>query len=93
MVQYAEDKFGGFVKIRKEVAKKSFYGGNIVCAPGQGVDGYGRKITSDWLVRFNGEKKTYRVYITQISNAGSAWIIRDRQKYHLRDMDYVPEEK
>jgi len=93
MVQYVEDKFGSYVKIRREVKKRYLYGGNIVCNPGQSKDGYGRKIASDWVVRFAHEKKEYRVYITQISNSGSVWIIKNRLKYHLREIDYVREVK
>jgi hypothetical protein len=84
-VQYAEDKFGPYVKFRKDVARH----GIMQVAPGQGSDGYGMKIVSDWMIRFEGEKKAHRVYITQISNAGSAWIEKNGEKYFLRDIDYV----
>ena len=36
------------------------------------ASGYGKKLTSQWKVRFNG--KLYRVYITSYSNSGTAWF-------------------
>ena len=41
--------------------------------PGQGADGYGRKISTDFVVRYGG--RTRRVYVCQISNAGTAYVI------------------
>lgn len=43
--------------------------------------GYGKKIPSHRCVKFNG--RVYRVYITQISNAGSAWIMVKGEKLFL----------
>jgi hypothetical protein len=48
------------------------------------ASGYGAKIASHRMVRLpNGRK--YRVYVTQISNAGSAWITLGGKKLYLRD--------
>lgn len=44
--------------------------------------GYGMKIPSTQCVRLNG--RVYRVYVTQISNAGSAWIKVKGEKLFLR---------
>ena len=41
--------------------------------PGQGADGYGRKIATDYVVRYGG--RTRRVYVCQISNAGTLYVI------------------
>ena len=58
--------------------------------PGQGADGYGSKITTDWVVVFNGDtrKIKHRVYATCYSNAASHWIMVEKQKYHLMDGDF-----
>lgn len=50
---------------------------------GQGVDGYGKKIRSCYLVRLNGGRWR-RCYHTQISNAGSIWVMVGNQTYHFR---------
>lgn len=36
------------------------------------ASGYGMRLNSGWKINFN--NKLYRVYITQISNASSAWF-------------------
>ena len=42
---------------------------------GRNVDGYGRKIpTGQWLKVKN---RWRRIYVTQYSNAGTAWVIVD----------------
>jgi len=51
--------------------------------PGQRMDGYGTKITSRYLARVG--SRWHRVYITQISNAGSAWIKIGGRKLHIND--------
>jgi hypothetical protein len=60
--------------------------GGGVRYPGQGVDGYGRKIASRYMVRLLDSGTWYRVYITQISNAGSAWIMRRGKKLFIQDV-------
>ena len=54
--------------------------------PGQSMEGYGTKISSDWMCEIN--KRNYRVYITQISNCGSLWITFKGQKYFFHDYDF-----
>lgn len=44
-------------------------------------DGYGLKIPSRFMVKYQG--KWRRVYITQYSNAGSAWIIVNGNRVYL----------
>jgi hypothetical protein len=46
--------------------------------------GYGMKLTSRRIVRLPDGRKR-RVYITQISNAGSAWITLGGKRLYLRD--------
>lgn len=41
--------------------------------PGQRADGYGRKISTDYVARYGG--RTRRVYVCQFSNAGTAYVI------------------
>ncbi len=58
--------------------------------PGQDADGYGKKISTDYMIRFrDGGKKWYRVYITQYSNAGTAWIEREGKQYVVRDGEFA----
>jgi len=49
------------------------YGGPHNPRPGQGADGYGRKISTDYVVRYGG--RTRRVYVCQCSNAGTAYVV------------------
>ena len=58
--------------------------------PGQGMDGYGAKITTDKLLYFpyadnNGkyDRRKYRVYATCFSNVASHWIIKNGKKLHI----------
>ena len=49
---------------------------------GRNVDGYGRKIpTGQWLKVKN---RWRRIYVTQYSNAGTAWIIVDGNRLIVR---------
>lgn len=49
---------------------------------GRNVDGYGRKIpTHRWLKVRN---RWRRVYVTQYSNAGTAWIVIDGKRWIIR---------
>lgn len=48
--------------------------------PGQGADGYGHKISTDWEIRVGG--KWHRVYVSQSSNIGSAYIRRDGRRLY-----------
>jgi len=59
-------------------------GGHMQLLPGQQSDGYGRKITTDRILRFHGETRVYRVYAICFSNAASHYIIREGQTLYLR---------
>lgn len=50
--------------------------------PGQGADSYGKKISTDLMLQFKGEKRKYRVYCTCFSNCGSHWIMRKGERLH-----------
>ncbi len=52
--------------------------------PGQDEDGYGRKITTDRVVRFPGSTRTYRVFCTCWSNSPSFWIMKDGKQLFFR---------
>lgn len=47
----------------------------------QTVSGYGKKLTSTKMLKVG--NKLYRVYITQYSNVGSAYIIKGGKKLFL----------
>lgn len=48
----------------------------------QTATGYGRKLTTRYKVRFNG--RLYRVYCTQLSNAGSLWFNAGGKRWWLQ---------
>lgn len=49
----------------------------------QTASGYGSRLTSARCVRLP-DGRTRRVYVTQWSNAGSAWITLDGRRLYLR---------
>ena len=49
----------------------------------QTASGYGRKLTSSRVVRLP-DGRERRIYVTQYSNAGTAWIVLDGQKRVVR---------
>ena len=53
-------------------------------SPGQGADGYGRKISTDMMVQWkDNPKKKRRIFCTCFSNAGSHWIVESGQAVYL----------
>lgn len=81
-IQYADEVVGKYTLHRRPVPKRD--SGILQLAPGQGEDGYGRKITTDLVVKFDGDTKEHRVYCTCFSNVGSNWIIYKRRKLWLK---------
>ncbi len=80
VIKYAED-----VKAYKLLEKPvKLHGGILQLRPGQSEMGYGAKITTDRMLQFDGESKTYRVYATCYGNASSQWIMKDGEKLHIR---------
>ncbi len=79
-VQYVEDVLGAFTLHRRPVPKR----GPMQLAPGQNADGYGRKITSDIVLKLNGENRERRVYTMIFSNAGSNYIVYNGKNLFLR---------
>jgi hypothetical protein len=57
---------------------------------GQGVDGYGRKISTDYRAWLPDESRPYRVYATCFSNVASHYIVRRGQTLYLQsgELDY-----
>jgi hypothetical protein len=49
----------------------------------QTASGYGRKLTSRYEIRLQGETRWRRVYVTQFSNAGTHWITRGGEPFHV----------
>lgn len=80
-IQYADVVVGAYSLHRAPVVRRGFMG----LLPGQGDDGYGRKITTEIMLRFEGESRKYRVYATCFSNVASHWVIRKGVKLWLRD--------
>ena len=88
-VDYLEDNFGGYVKMRRDVPRLGMMGN----APGQQADGYGRKISTDWMVRCDDGMRLFRVYCICFSNSGSLYIKRGGDAYYLRDLEGAREVK
>lgn len=78
-IEYLRDVYPSATFLRRDVPR---HGG---LAPGQDQDGYGRKISTDYMVQHLGRQ--YRVYCTQISNAGSCWITIRGRRLHIGDFD------
>jgi hypothetical protein len=53
----------------------------------QTASGYGRKLTSARCVRLPGEKRWRRVYVTQFSNCGTAWVLIKGEQFIVRDFN------
>jgi hypothetical protein len=86
-IAYA-DTLGSYKLYRRPVARR---GGVLGLLPGQGVDGYGRKITTDLVLVFDGETRERRVYATCFSNAASHWITHNGRTLWLRCCETVEE--
>jgi len=78
-VEYAEN----FDVIRKEVPRRGMWG----FLPGQSASGYGKKISTDWMIQFKGDWRKYRVYCICYSNAGSYYIIKRGEMLFIRSTD------
>ena len=85
MSKLSDIKYAAGYKMVSEPVEKKSMGGWGERAPGQNEEGYGSKITTDWVVMFPGSSRKYRVYATCWSNAASHWILKDRQKLHLNE--------
>jgi hypothetical protein len=79
-IQYADEVVGPYTLHRRPVAKR----GMLQLAPGQGADGYGRKISTDICLKFSGENKERRVYCCCFSNTGSNYIVYKGQTLYLK---------
>ena len=53
---------------------------------GANASGYGSKITTRYMIRFNREEIWRRVYCIQWSNAGSFYIISCGKRMFINDM-------
>lgn len=52
---------------------------------GNDVTGYGRKIRTDTMARFN--NRDHRVYVICYSNCGSSYVLCGGESLYLRDYD------
>lgn len=87
-VDYSEERHSPVkrrpIKIGKDAAAQNFARmlGVPEMLPGQGDDGYGRKITTEREVRVG--SRWYRVYATCYGNSASCWIMRQGKPVYLR---------
>lgn len=80
MVTYLRDSFPNFEIIHRPLAwqEKGLQ---------QTASGYGKRLTSRWCVKLP-DNRMRRIYITQFSNAGSAWVMVRGVQYFLLDGDF-----
>ena len=57
---------------------------------GRHVDGYGKKIATHRMIRFDDHPRLYRVYAVCFSNLASHYIIRKGEILYIRDSDLTP---
>lgn len=79
-VKYVSEKF---TVVMKPVARR----GILQIAPGQSPTGYGRKISTDRMVRFEDHPRLYRVYCVTFSNNASHYIIRKGETLYFKSTD------
>lgn len=84
MITYVEGKFT--VTRKSPKGKRTTMWGTFY--PGQSMTGYGGKISTDYAVQFEGERRWHRVYATCYSNVASHWIVRGGKQVHLHDYDF-----
>lgn len=53
--------------------------------PGQSMAGYGKKITTEYMIKPEGVKRFYRVYATCYGNCSSLWVASGGHRYCLHD--------
>ena len=53
------------------------------------MSGYGSKISTDRMVRFDGEHTLYRVYCVCWSNCGSHYIVRHGRTLYFKSTDLM----
>lgn len=85
-VRYAQE-LGAYHLYRKPVKRR--VAGFQELMPGQGVDGYGAKMTTDLVLVFEHDQIIRRVYATCYSNAASHWVTVDGGKFFLHDTEEV----
>lgn len=79
-VKYAEDNFGVIEsKTQPTPAVKAG-----LMPSGMQSDGYGRKIATDYMVRFDRRGPWRRVYCVCFSNAGSVYCLVNGESYYFR---------
>ena len=81
VVKYLCDVHADVTFKRNDVPRR----GMMQLAPGQGADGYGRKISTDYMAHVNG--KWRRIYCCCFSNAGSLYVEDGKDWLHVRDTD------
>ncbi len=83
MVEYVKDKFPEATYLAKPVPRRGSSWNRM--APGQGADGYGTKISTDYMVVI--DKIKYRVYACCVSNVASHYILVKKEAYYIDDFD------
>ena len=53
----------------------------------QTATGYGRKLTTEYMLHLPDQKRAYRVYAVFFSNVASFYIVRDGRTLYLRDWE------
>lgn len=56
--------------------------------PGLNADGYGSKISTDYMIKFEGVNRLFRVYTYCHSNVAVYFIFRRGVRLHVRDVEF-----
>lgn len=83
-VKYLHQTFPDATFARKPVKQRTHPREPVQCRPGQNADGYGRRISTDYTARIG--SRTYRVYVCQWSNAGTAYVEIGGEWHVVRDI-------
>ena len=80
-VKYLRDLHKSLEWKRSDVERR----GMLQLAPGQNDEGYGDKIHTDYMVKFDGA--WHRVYCICWSNAGSLYVLVRKAMYFVNEYD------
>lgn len=84
-VKYLTDHHSDVQFIKKPV--KTI--GILAYRRGQNQDGYGTKISTDYMAIINNRR--HRIYLIQVSNIGSMYVLVKNERLFVRNYD-IPEE-
>lgn len=85
-IRYLSDELAGRKRYTFERSPVQRSGGLLNLLPGQNEEGYGDKISTDWVCKIEGCKPV-RVYAVCWSNSASFYVIYDKTKCYLHSTE------